>query len=200
MNDKKYCYPQSNVLINKLSIHNAERLAEAEKKLTMLRLLELQYEPVEGELDFAHLCEIHRYIFQDVYEWAGQLRTVDIAKGNMFCKSEFLRENGEQLFLKLKEENYCENLPLDMFVNRLAYFFSEINALHPFREGNGRAQREFIRVAALNAGYLIDFSRITQEDMIYASKESFFVTTVLCKSCFRSAFLNRGIYISIKCV
>ena len=168
MNDKKYCYPQSNVLINKLSIHNAERLAEAEKKLTMLRLLELQYEPVEGELDFAHLCEIHRYIFQDVYEWAGQLRTVDIAKGNMFCKSEFLRENGEQLFLKLKEENYCENLPLDMFVNRLAYFFSEINALHPFREGNGRAQREFIRVAALNAGYLIDFSRITQEDMIYA--------------------------------
>ena len=97
MNDKKYCYPQSNVLINKLSIHNAERLAEAEKKLTMLRLLELQYEPVEGELDFAHLCEIHRYIFQDVYEWAGQLRTVDIAKGNMFCKSEFLRENGEQL-------------------------------------------------------------------------------------------------------
>lgn len=173
MNDKKYCYPQSNVLINKLSIRNAERLAEAEKKLTMLRLLELQYEPVEGELDFAHLCEIHRYIFQDVYEWAGQLRTVDIAKGNMFCKSEFLRENGEQLFLKLKEENYCENLPLDMFVNRLAYFFSEINALHPFREGNGRAQREFIRVAALNAGYLIDFSRITQEDMIYASKESF---------------------------
>ena len=82
---------------------------------------------------------------------AGQekVRTVDIAKGNMFCNVRFISSQADVIFSGLKEEHYLAGLDEDMFIKRLAYYFSEINALHPFREGNGRSQREFIRSLAL---------------------------------------------------
>ena len=85
MSDTIYCYPDSDVLINKLDIRELDKLHTFERKLTMLRLLELMDKPISGKFDFKHLQAIHRYIFQDVYDWAGKVRTVDIAKGNMFC-------------------------------------------------------------------------------------------------------------------
>ena len=135
--DIKYCYPHSNVLINKLGIRNEEKLFQAEKKLTMLRLLELQRQPVRGNFDLPHLCWIQQYIFQDLYEWAGQIRTVEIAKGTMFCKAEFIETNANALFSKLAENDFHKEQGDETVVKRLAYYFSEINALHPFREGNG---------------------------------------------------------------
>ncbi len=173
MPDELYCYPGSNVLKNKMGIRDMEQLHEMERKLTMLRILELLDKPVRGTFDLKHLQAVHAYIFQDVYDWAGELRKVDIAKGNMFCNAMFLSGQAEEIFGKLKAENYLHGLEEDGFAIRLAYYFSEINALHPFREGNGRSQREFIRCLALHNGYVINFVNADKDEMLEASRESF---------------------------
>lgn len=173
MSDTKYCYPDSDVLVNKLDIRDPNKLQIFERKLTMLRLLELIDKPIEGKFDLKHLQAIHAYIFQDVYDWAGKIRTVDIAKGNTFCNVRFISSQADVIFSKLKEEYYLAGLEEYMFTKRLAYYFSEINALHPFREGNGRSQREFIRSLALKNGYLTYFEKASKEEMLIASKKSF---------------------------
>lgn len=173
MSDAVYCYPDSDVLINKLNIRNFDILYEAEKKLTMLRISDLLDEPIKGMFDLMHLQSIHKYIFQDIYDWAGKIRTVDIAKENMFCKVQFITVQAEDIFAKLKKDNYLRSLESGKFIKKMAYYFSEINALHSFREGNGRSQREFIRELALSNGYRIDFRKISSEQMLEASKDSF---------------------------
>lgn len=173
MPDEVYCYADSDVLMNKLGIRDIEQLQLMEKRLTMLRILELIERPVQGEFDLKHLQAIHRYIFQDIYEWAGKIRTVDIAKGNMFCNVKFIQSQADEIFGKLKEEIYLQDLDEKELPARLAYYFSEINALHPFREGNGRCQREFIRILALRAGYAINFAKVSREEMQKASEDSF---------------------------
>ncbi len=173
MSDTRYCYPNSDVLINKLDIRDLDKLHVFERKLTMLRLLELMDSPINGRFDFKHLQAVHKYIFQDLYDWAGEVRTVDIAKDNMFCNVKFIDSQAEEIFSKIKGERYLAGLDEEKFIKRLAFFFSEINALHPFREGNGRSQREFIRALALKNGYIIHFDRVTGEEMISASKKSF---------------------------
>ena len=85
MPDKVYCYPNSDVLVNKLNIQDSRDLFEAEKKLTYIRLKELQDNPIKGDFNFDHLRKIHKYIFQDIYEWAGEVRSVEIGKRNLFC-------------------------------------------------------------------------------------------------------------------
>jgi cell filamentation protein len=171
--DRVYCFPNSNILINKLDITDAKKLHDVERKLTSLRILELIEKPVKGRFDFEHLKKIHEYIFQDIYEWAGKVRMVDIEKGNMFCKVQFIQSQADALFGKLKQENYLCGIEKDKITERVAFYFAEINALHPFREGNGRTQREFIRESAINAGYKICFCNISEEEMIAASKDSF---------------------------
>lgn len=156
--DHRYCYPNSNVLINKLNIKNADGLAEAEREITSLKLAMAKADPIKGRLDFAHLQDIHRYIFEDIYSWAGELRQVDISKGNQFCLCQHLQTYGERVFSELRAEQFligAADVPY-----RLAYYLSEINVLHPFREGNGRTQRLFIEYLANVAGYSVDFSKV----------------------------------------
>ena len=176
MSDTVYCYPNSNVLINKLGIKDKNKLSIIERRLTMLRLFELLKNPIQGKFDLEHLQSIHSYIFQDIYECSGKIRTVDIAKGNMFCNVKFIVSQANDIFSKLRRDKYLESLGHEDFIKKSAYYFSEINALHPFREGNGRSQREFIRTLALKNGYIIHYSKISAEEMAEASKESF-----LCK-------------------
>lgn len=173
MSNTGYCYPNSDILINKLNIRNGDILCEAEKRLTMLRISDLFDRPIQGMFDLKHLQNIHKHMFQDVYEWAGKIHTVDIAKGNMFCKVQFITVQAEEIFAKLKKENDLSSLDPDELGKKMAYYFSEINALHPFRDGNGRSQREFIREWALSNGYRIDFRYISGEQMLEASKDSF---------------------------
>ena len=173
MPDRIYCYPDSDVLKNKMGVRDSERLSQLERRLTMLRLLELIDKPIRGKFDLKHLQAIHKYIFQDVYEWAGEIRKVDIAKGNIFCNVRFLPGQAAEIFGKLKEEDYLQGLEEEDIIGRLAYYFSEINALHPFREGNGRSQREFIRCLALHNGYVLNFANASKEEMMKASEDSF---------------------------
>ena len=173
MSDKIYCYSDSDVLINNLNIHDMDKLHEAERKLTMLRLMDLIDNPLNGKFDLKHLQSIHKYIFQDIYSWAGKIRTVDIAKSNMFCKVQFIETQAKEIFGKLQRDSYLEDLSKEEFVKEGACYFSEINALHPFREGNGRTQREFIRCLAYRAGYILHFSDISEQEMLEASIDSF---------------------------
>jgi cell filamentation protein len=129
--------------------------------------------PVKGKLDLRHLRAIHRFIFSDIYEWAGELRTVNIAKGNQFCNYLYLEDYANGVFQKLKGEKYLSKTLPGGIPKRLAYYLSEVNALHPFREGNGRTQRVFIEYLAQAAGWRIDFSDVSDKEMIEASASAF---------------------------
>lgn len=171
--DNVYCYPNSDVLINKLNIKDKNKLNVAEREFTSLRLAEIEKNQIKGIFDLKHLQDIHKYIFQDIYEWSGKIRTVNIAKGNMFCYSENISSYGETIFQRLKEENYLIKIEENRIYERLSYYMSEINALHPFREGNGRAQRVFISSLANVAGYEIDFKQVSNSEMIKVSSLAF---------------------------
>ena len=168
-----YCYPNSRTLKNKLNIHDFNRLLEAERRLSKYREAEMLNMPIMGRFDFEHLKRIHEYLFQDVYDWAGEVRKVDIAKGNLFCRVFAIEPEAERIFTELKQEKYLKDLRVGDFAKRLAYYFAEINALHPFREGNGRTQREFIRQLAFQNNYFLSYFGITADEMIKASMASF---------------------------
>lgn len=168
-----YCYPNTKVLKNKLNIHDFNKLHDRERDLVNIRARELFESPIIGRFDFEHLQKIHEYLFQDVYDWAGKVRTVDIAKANLFCRHFAIESEAERIFGELKKDKFLEGLSIADFSHKLAYYFSEINALHPFREGNGRAQREFIRQLALQNNYFLSFVGIKKDEMIKASIASF---------------------------
>lgn len=171
--DSIYCYPDSFVLKNKLNIRDPETLEEAERNITALRILELKQNTPKGKLTFKYFQKLHKQIFGDIYEWAGKVRNVNIAKGNMFCDCRFVEDMVEELFSELEKENYLQSCDTEKMADRLAYYLSEINALHPFREGNGRTQRLFIEILAERAGYEVDFSEVSAEEMVEASAKAF---------------------------
>jgi cell filamentation protein len=166
-----YCYECTDVLINKLNIKNARDLARFEADITMLRQYELEREnPVRGRFSVAHLQNIHKYIFQDIYPFAGKYRVEDMWKDDtFFCKSEYIKENLTRLLVDLKKANYLRDLEAKDFTAWSAYYMAEMNMIHPFREGNGRAIREFMRQLALQAGYRIDWARVAPETLLKAS-------------------------------
>ncbi|MBR5090317.1 MAG: Fic family protein [Ruminiclostridium sp.] len=171
--DDKYCSPDTKVLKNKLGITDDEELHTAEREITSMWLVRLKAEPVVGKFDFAHLKRIHRKIFSDIYTWAGQCRTVDISKGNVFCRAMFIETYAGDLFAGLVKENWLITAERSSVPDRLAYYLSEINVLHPFREGNGRTQRLFIEYLGLVGGFHVDFSGVSADEMIRASADAF---------------------------
>ena len=171
--DSIYCYPDSFVLKNKLNITDGDLLEEAERNITALRILALRKNPPAGVMDFRYLRRLHKEIFGDIYTWAGEVRNVNINKGTMFCSHLFITQQAEYIFSRLKKENYLQKCSEEEMPLLLSYYLSEINALHPFREGNGRTQRLFIEILAERAGYEVDFSNVTAEEMIQASADSF---------------------------
>ena len=172
--DDVYCIPGTAVLKNKAGITDQDQLDEYEGDFTAIRLLELTQNPVEGSFDLAHLCKIHQYLFQDVYEWAGEVRTVDIIRGDSrFCNVRHIQSYSNTVFSALAAEKYLVNLKPKVFANRLAHYLSEINAIHPFREGNGRVQRLFISQLAKQTGYSLDYSALDQAELYPVMQESF---------------------------
>ena len=171
--DDYYCYPNSSVLKNELNIEDEKALSEAEREITAIRTLERIDRPLKGELNFNYIKRLHRHLFSDIYVWAGELRRIDISKGNIFCQYELIEVNSEILFNEPKAENYLEGLDKDTITKRLAYYLGDLNTIHPFREGNGRVQRLFIRELASRVGYLVNFHDITTEEMIQASDKTF---------------------------
>ncbi|HVN04904.1 MAG TPA: Fic family protein [Bryobacteraceae bacterium] len=172
-NADPYLHPGTNVLRNLRRITDATLLERFEARRSHLRIAELIERPVAGTFNIAHLKAIHRHIFQDVYGWAGQFRTVNISKGgHLFGLAAFLEPALEQTLAKLAAEEYLAGRDAAAFATRAAWFLSELNAAHPFREGNGRTQREFLRELGLRAGHYIDWRAVTREEMTDASRVS----------------------------
>lgn len=168
-----YSYPDSGALKNKLGIRDKDRLYDAEIKLVAIRLYQLQESPIHGKFDFKHLCLIHQHIFQDIYSWAGEVRKVNIAKGNMFCLTQHIQSYVQTIFPAYYTDCMRARDDFEGFIHVFTSHYADLNALHPFREGNGRAQREFSCELCLACGYRFDLTLMDHEEMLSASIASF---------------------------
>jgi cell filamentation protein len=161
---------ETGVLRNLLGISDRAALAEAESELTSFRLVELSESTLPGEYDLAHLQAFHRLIFGEVYDWAGELRTVSIGKGALFCLPHELRTRADDVFARLAGAGYLRCRPRDGFVDGLTALLAEINFLHPFREGNGRTQRAFLGQLARAAGHPVRWTGMDPAANVAASR------------------------------
>ena len=166
-----YVYSGTHVLKNKEDIRDYDDLHVFERMKTTSRMETL---PDDLPITKDGYRAIHRYIFQDVYDWAGEVRTVDIAKNNsLFCHPPFIDKELDKRFKEINAENNLRGTKREDFADRAAYHLSELNAIHPFREGNGRTQRSFLVILGQQAGHQVDLQHIDPEEWNKASRDSF---------------------------
>ena len=161
-----YFYPGTNVLKNKLGITNAEELQQAEADITFKKLTELYLNPIEGNFDAEHYREIHRYLFDDIYDFAGEFRNVDMRKDFYFVTNSEL-ENSLNIVLEEMHRDFLRCHSYQDYVIFLAEFYYDILTVHPFREGNGRTTREFLRefVDKYIKDYKLKWSKMDKEQL-----------------------------------
>lgn len=177
-----YCYKNTNILINKLEIRDVKKLLDYESKITAAKLLALRKQKITGNFDINHIVGIHKFLFEDIYPFAGKFRNENIAKDNfMFAQYEYIEDELKRILDELKKENFLEGYDKQKISNRLAYYMSELNVLHPFREGNGRTIREFIRQLALKNGYEFNVKNVKPKEILDASIKSVYDTSLLEK-------------------
>ena len=141
--------------------------------IVLAKLYDLRQGKIKGNFDKAHFISIHKYLFEDLYPFAGEFRKENIAKDSFsFAEWEFIESELDRLLIKLKEENYLNGLNQEDMAKRLSFYMSELNVLHPFREGNGRVIREFIRELAFKNEYIIDYTKTTSQELLDAMKIS----------------------------
>jgi len=173
-----YLYPGSTVLRNRFGATDALRLYVLGYRATTIRELELALEPglVARTFDVEHVKAIHRYLFQDVFEWAGRFRTVDLGTDRgtgisvTFTPRVDLEEEADEIFTDLRAVAVFRRRPRDALVAGLAVVLVRINGLHPFRDGNARTLRLVARHIAEEAGYVLDWHRIgpAEQNQIFA--------------------------------
>jgi cell filamentation protein len=160
-----YFWPNSNVLKNRAGLTHAAALRSFEYEATRQRAEQLRAAPLQGVFDTAHYRAIHRHLFQDVYDWAGEYRTVEFSKGSsafapLKTPAHTLETWGEKILGDLAAENHLKGLKKVAFVEPLTHHYGELNFWHAMREGNGRANKEFLYQLAKQAGYEIEFQRV----------------------------------------
>ncbi|WP_045875751.1 Fic family protein [Pseudofrankia sp. DC12] len=156
MDDDPYCWPGTRCLRNLLDVRDLEELDKAEHEIVGVRTVELTTSVVPGAYDTAHLLRFHRLLFRDVYDWAGQIRLGNISKGNApFCDVRLVGARLDQLFAELAGHRFLASLEREPFVASFGSLYGELNSIHPFREGNGRTQRAFLRQLAAHAGWSV---------------------------------------------
>jgi cell filamentation protein len=168
--DDPYAYKGTYVLRNKLGLRDAAELEAFELEMSTLRATE----PLpDGDYDPSHYRQVHRHLFQDVYRWAGVYRTVRTSKGgNPFCFPEYIPGQMDRLFQMLRQECLRAG-DTATFVSTAARFLGELNAIHPFREGNGRAQLVFMHLVGLQSGFPLDFALVQGEPFMAAMIHSY---------------------------
>ncbi|MGE7828520.1 Fic/DOC family protein [Paenibacillus sp. NPDC093718] len=166
-----YVYPGTNVLINKADLKDQASLDVFERNRTALRAMELQQTPIKGNFDIQHLKAIHQHLFQDVYPFAGEFRYTNIRKNDFtFAEYRTLDFTTANITNMLREDKFLKGLSPEKFADKAATYYSDINYLHPFREGNGRTIREFFRQLANEAGYDLRWSHVPKQEYMAAVK------------------------------
>jgi len=166
-----YCYKGRFVLKNRAGLKDAARLQAFELEMSALRA----EEPLpNGRFGPTHFRAVHRHLFGDVYSWAGRYRTVRTAKGgNVFCYPEHIEKEMIALFARLHRAPFIVGSSLQDFRVGAAAFLGELNAIHAFREGNGRAQLAFLHLTSLKAGHRLDLIKLRPDTFLKAMIESF---------------------------
>lgn len=169
--DETYCYPGTSILKNRPGLRSQDALDRFEAVMTAQRF----EEPLpSGRLTVAHFRAIHRHIFQDVYPWAGRFRTVRMRKGfSPFCYPEHIPREMRRLFEQFRAAKGLSGLETAAFAKRAAPFLATLNAIHPFRDGNGRAQTAFLLLVASRAGHPLDLRRFAPDAFREAMIDSF---------------------------
>jgi cell filamentation protein len=169
--DDPYCYRGTFVLKNRAGLTDAKRLQAFEMEMSSLRA----DEPLpNGRYGPAHYRAVHKHLFGDVYTWAGRYRTVRTAKGgNVFCYPEHIDKEMKKLFGRLRHGSFKASAPSDDFVRAAARFLGELNAVHAFREGNGRTQLAFLRLLSVKSGHRLELTKLRPGPFLDAMIESF---------------------------
>ena len=168
-----YVDPGTGCLRNRLGVTDPRELEVAEAARTAVVIALLSAGSLPGRYDLAHLRAFHRRIFGDIYDWAGELRTVPIAKDDsLFALPEHLEIYLTGVLDQLAGEQLLRGLARSRFLERVTHYLAELNAAHPFREGNGRTQRAFLGQLARDAGYRLAWERLDRERNIQASQAS----------------------------
>jgi Protein involved in cell division len=170
-----YFVDGDDILKNKLGIFDSQQFRVAEQDITAKKTACLLDE-APTIFDFEYLRHIHKVLFENIYSFAGQIRTVDIAKPEAkvpFAHAKFIESGSERIFSDLQNKNYLVGIDKQLFVREIANISADLNALHPFREGNGRTIRLFLILLADHAGYLLDYSQVSAKELINADKLAF---------------------------
>ncbi|MFQ7726694.1 MAG: Fic/DOC family protein [Ruthenibacterium lactatiformans] len=188
-----YFVEGGDVLENKLGVTDSEQLQKIEENVFSDAALDVVNEDFsDSELNFDFLKSLHRRLFGKLYYFAGQIRTVNITKTDSsipFCMADFIVPEASRIFGNLKSKNYLKELPREKFANELAGLAIELNALHPFREGNGRTIRLYLQLLACNAGYLIDYASLSHAEIVEADKQAFLGNDAKIKELYRRIVL-----------
>lgn len=170
MSFDRYVYPGTNVLVNKFGIMDAAALEPVERSMSSRAIACMESEGVTGRFDRQHIQDIHWRIFGEVYDWAGEFRDIQIWKGGTeFAAPDEIPDNLDSLCAGIQKAGYFQGVDRIGTANAIADIMADLNLIHPFREGNGRTQRAFISQLALNAGYDLDFTKMSENDMRNAS-------------------------------
>ncbi|MGE0715992.1 MAG: Fic/DOC family protein [Alphaproteobacteria bacterium] len=170
MTDDPYVYPGTSILRNRLGLTDAAALARLERRLVTQRLRE---GAPAGTFDFDHLRAIHRHLFQDIFDWAGEPRTVEIAKGGQqFQLRRFLANGMADVRRRLRASGYLRGRSQEDFAAAAGEIIGDVNFLHPFRDGNGRTQLLYLQQLADGAGHTFDLTLLHREAWISACRRS----------------------------
>lgn len=173
MAEDPYVYPGTAALRNNLEIRDPQELSQAEADIVGLALRALTAEPLPGGYDLQHWQAFHRRIFGGLYPWAGELRTVQIAKPKAFyARPEHIADYAQGIFAELTREDRLKGLDRAAFVERLTNYHAEMYAVHPFREGNTRSLRAFLGQLAGEAGHHIAWEHLDHERSFAANVRS----------------------------
>lgn len=170
---RRIFYPGTNVYVNKLGIRDAFRLAATERELTAERA-EQGFPRSAHHRNYDGFRVIHRHLFRDLYPWAGKERKYTTGRGSIpFAVPEHIRPWMQDQFNALAGADYLKGLDLDAFAQAAAVYVNEINAAHPFVDGNGRTQRFWLRMLADNAGYDLTLRESDRKQWNNASRIGF---------------------------
>ncbi len=167
------CYENSTVLINKFDIRNEKVLDELEQGITSALIAKASLKIPFKNVDFNFYKNLHKFVFGDIYDWAGTIRTVNISKNTTgFCPYEKIDEVGKNIFKRFIKANYLKDLSQDTFIDEFTTLYCDLNYLHAFREGNGRIQRLFLTMLLNHLDHSIDWSEIDSDLLMIATIKS----------------------------